>query len=461
MASIKKREGKNGISYLITVTQGKTSDGKQVRRYMTFTPPSILNQRQAAAAAKRAAQEFEDKLARGYEADNRQTFAEYAQYVLKLKEDSGCKHKTLDDYRSMLTRINAAIGHLRLTEIRPSHLNIFYQNLGQDGTRAGKDRAAAKKDIAPLVKSQKLSMKVFAEKAHVSLPTLSKAVNGEKILADKARSIAKALGYKLTELFEVTRNTSPLSKKTITEYHHLISTILHQADKEMIVPYNAAAKATPPKLERREAVSLQPSDVQQILNCINGEPIKWKTIIHLLIVTGCRRGEIAGLKWNKINWERGELLIDCALLYTSKRGVYESSTKTGNRRRIRLPAETIQQLLEYRSWYVLQRMQYGLAWTESDYVFVRDGGGPIHPDSINTFLDKFSDKYGFDHINPHMFRHTMASLLISSGTDPVTVSKRLGHAKASTTTDIYSHLIEQADVAAGESIASAIFGEKK
>ena len=50
----------------------------------------------------------------------------------------------------------------------------------------------------------------------------------------------------------------------------------------------------------------------------------------------------------------------------------------------------------------------------------------------------------------------MASLLIYNGTDTLTVSKRLGHAKVSTTTDIYSHAIKQADERAAESIADVI-----
>ena len=50
----------------------------------------------------------------------------------------------------------------------------------------------------------------------------------------------------------------------------------------------------------------------------------------------------------------------------------------------------------------------------------------------------------------------MASLLIYNGTDALTVSKRLGHAKVSTTTDIYSHVIKQADERAAESIADVI-----
>ena len=48
-------------------------------------------------------------------------------------------------------------------------------------------------------------------------------------------------------------------------------------------------------------------------------------------------------------------------------------------------------------------------------------------------------------INPHAFRHTMASMLYFNGVDSVSISKRLGHAQVSTTANIYAHVMEEAD----------------
>ena len=57
----------------------------------------------------------------------------------------------------------------------------------------------------------------------------------------------------------------------------------------------------------------------------------------------------------------------------------------------------------------------------------------------------------------HALRHTHASMLIHEGIDILTISRRLGHGKASVTLDTYGHLIEGADAAA----ASAIEGMLK
>ena len=52
----------------------------------------------------------------------------------------------------------------------------------------------------------------------------------------------------------------------------------------------------------------------------------------------------------------------------------------------------------------------------------------------------------------HAFRHSHASMLIRAGVDVLTISRRLGHAQASITLDVYGHLIEGADAAAAKAI---------
>ena len=69
----------------------------------------------------------------------------------------------------------------------------------------------------------------------------------------------------------------------------------------------------------------------------------------------------------------------------------------------------------------------------------------MHPDSVTDWLNKFSKRHHLPHINPHAFRHTMASMLYFNGVDSVSISKRLGHAQVSTTANIYAHVVEEAD----------------
>ena len=456
MASIKRIDGKNGVAYKITVTCGRNTDGKQVRHFKTWKPAPGMTDRQIEKAVQKAAFEFEQQIEQGFVADNRQTFAQYAEYVIDLKERSGTKRRTVERYRELLKRINAAIGHLKLTDIRPQHLNMFYANLGEDGVRVSQVKATPKKDINALMKEKKLSAAALARSSGMAASTFAPAIHGKTVSKTTADALATALGDKTESLFKLSQDSSPLSTKTILEHHRLISTVMSQAEKEMLIQYNPAHRATPPKLERAEVESFQPEELAQILECLEQEPIKWRTITHLLIITGCRRGEIMGLHWDAIDWQGHQLRIDRALLYTAESGIYEDTTKTGETRFIKVPSETIQLLKLYRAYYDGLRVKNGDRWIETPYVFTRDDGGVMNPDNVTQWLGNFSKKYDLPPIHPHKFRHTMASLLIFNGTDALTVSKRLGHAKVSTTTDIYSHVIKQADERAAESIADVI-----
>ena len=149
------------------------------------------------------------------------------------------------------------------------------------------------------------------------------------------------------------------------------------------------------------------------------------------------------------------------MLYSADRGIYENATKTGDVRFLKLPAETMAILKEYKKYWFELRAKNGDRWKQSDYVFVRDDGTVIHPDSITAHLRRFSVKHPeLPHINPHAFRHTVASVLINNGQDIVTVSRRLGHSRTSTTLDVYSHLIAEADADASEVIADALLRRK-
>ena len=458
MASIQRIDGKTGVAYRFFVSTGRGSDGKQVKHTKTWRPAPGMTEKQAYKAAQKAAAAFEQAIEQGYVADDRQSFEEYADYVLDLKERSGAKHRTIESYRFLLTRINPAIGFMKLQEIRPQHLNQMYKSLARGGQRADQGRATAKDDAVPaLLKSLKLSHAKAALVAGLSAATVDTLCKRETVSVESAQKMCTAFGLDLKKIFLVERDMRPLSNKSLLEYHRCVHTILAQAEREMLIPYNPAEKATPPKVTRKEVNYFQPDELCRILDALDAEPIKWRTIVNLLIVTGCRRGEIAGLKWKNVNFQNSKIRIDSTLLYSPDRGIYENATKTGDTRFLKLPAETMALLKDYRQYWLALRFKNGDRWNGGEYVFVQDDGSVINPDSLTAYLRKFSQKHPeLPHINPHAFRHTVASVLINSGQDIVTVSRRLGHSRTSTTLDVYSHLIAEADADASEVIADAL-----
>lgn len=237
-----------------------------------------------------------------------------------------------------------------------------------------------------------------------------------------------------------------LSNKTILEHHRLISSVLEQASNEGLIPFNFASKAQLPKIDNKDVNYFQPAQIEAIRDALENEPLKWKALVHLFLITGARRGELLGLKWDKVYFDSNKIYICNSVLYSPDIGVYESTPKTEKSKRfITLPAETIQLLREYKHWQTQERLNLGGYFENKGFVFAQDSGNALHPDSVTNYLKKFSKRYGLPHINPHAFRHTMASILYFNGVDSISISKRLGHAQPSTTTNIYAHLIEEAD----------------
>lgn len=460
MATIEKFTGKTGTTYRITVYSGFDTQGKRIRHRQTYKPEQGMTPRQIEKAVQRAAADFERSIEQGYALDNRQTFAEYAAYILELKERSGTKSKTLDRYRELMSRINQAIGHMKLADIRPQHLNSFYKNLAEPGIRETEGIATARIDLAAWLKANKKSRAGIAKAAGVGASTVSTAAQGHPIRETKAEAIAQAMGKNLGEVFTVEHDMEPLSEKTVLAYHRLISIILAQAEKEMLVPYNAAAKATPPKAAKKAPNYFQPETISEILKALEAEPLKWQLITHMLLVTGCRRGEIMGLKWDKVDFKTNRVKIDRELIISKSKGVHESTTKTNDIRYLTLPTETMALLRKHKREQLRLQLANGDRWIDTGYVFTQDNGDHMNPDSVTGWLYGFSRRHGLPHINPHAFRHTVASVLLANGTDIVTVAAQLGHASASTTENFYAHIIEENKAKASECIADVLLRKK-
>lgn len=210
------------------------------------------------------------------------------------------------------------------------------------------------------------------------------------------------------------------------------------------MPYNAASKATPPRAQKKTPNYFQPEQVHLIITELDKALLKWRLIAYLLILTGCRRGEIAGIKWSKIDFENKTILIDSALLYSKEKGFYEARTKTRKNRYTKLNEILIPMLEEHLIEQKELAEANGVEWNQNDYLFTQINYNPINPTSITCWMSDFSKELGLPHMNPHAFRHTFISLLLAYKTDIVTVSDLAGHSRVSTTEDIYCHVILEA-----------------
>lgn len=263
---------------------------------------------------------------------------------------------------------------------------------------------------------------------------------------------------KMAKPGENKKTGEPLSPKTIIEHHRLISTILAQAVKERTIPYNIAQLATPPKMPKHEMKTFELEEVQAILAALESEPLKWQVCTQLLIATGARRGEIMGLRWENVDFENNRLYLCENRVYTTRTGAISTTLKTGENRYVTI-SNSVMDLL--RRWKIKQATDaLRLSVPLSGYVLTSDNGEPMHPDSPTNWLKGFAKRHGLPPIHPHAFRHTQASLLIAEGVDILMISKRLGHAKVSTTLDIYSHQLAKSDEKASEALETILYKKK-
>lgn len=114
-----------------------------------------------------------------------------------------------------------------------------------------------------------------------------------------------------------------LSRKTVLEFHRLLSTIFAQAKKLHIISRNPAEDATPPKAPKATPTYYQPAELAKIKVAFDVESPKWRTLGYLCMVYGDRRSEFAGIKRSCIDFNTHTILLLGTVLYHPRRGAYE------------------------------------------------------------------------------------------------------------------------------------------
>lgn len=237
-----------------------------------------------------------------------------------------------------------------------------------------------------------------------------------------------------------------LSAATVRGYHHYISMVFSQALKDGIISVSPASRAELPKETKKTPDYFQPGEILDILSALEKEPLKWRTILTLLIYTGCRRGEVLGLEWRDVDTKANKVHIRQAVLYRKETGIYIDTPKTASGDRwVAIPKSVSDLIEQYRKWQQEQIGNLDGNYVDNGLLFTQLLGQPMMPDTVTKYCKRFSERHNLPHIHPHSFRHSAASLLVYGGADLASVAHRLGHAQLSTTLDIYSHAITEAD----------------
>src|SRR5215468_2428657 len=243
----------------------------------------------------------------------------------------------------------------------------------------------------------------------------------------------------------------------------MVPTALHralgQAKAWGLIRDNPAEVAKPPKAPDQETPMLQPDQAAALLEHLRGKPLY--LLASLALGTGLRRNEMLGLRWGDVDLDAGRLTIEQSLEQTVAHGIRTKGPKTKHgRRTISLPAHLVTELRQH--WREQQEQRLGIGRgkaPDSAPVFATADGQHLSPNAITKAWPVAMAAVGMPAVTLHSLRHTHASILIASGVDILTISRRLGHSSPTITLSVYGHLIHGTDDRAAQ-IMDKAFGSK-
>ena len=264
--------------------------------------------------------------------------------------------------------------------------------------------------------------------------------------------VQELINFLATPSGRVDKKGEKLAPATIRRYLTILQSIMTMAWKQEYIQSNPAdtRRLEISKIVTPEVEAFSNEEIAEILKMAQLEPIHIHAVIATAIYTGARRGEIAGLKWEDVDFEKRTMYIRRSVVKLVGQEPEIKLPKTiSSIRQMAIPQALCDVLQELKKEQDRKKALLGEKWHEEGFLFTDWCGHVMHPHTPTKQFDKFLKKYGFRHLKFHGLRHSSATYLLSNGCDIKTVSKRLGHTSIDTT-NIYVHALAKTDKAAAD-----------
>lgn len=267
--------------------------------------------------------------------------------------------------------------------------------------------------------------------------------------------ITKLQTARLDEFYQALTRDENLSSASVRQMHSVIRRGLKQAVKWGWLQHNVAVDATPPRLRQKEAQPPSVRQVQSLIASADRYDASFGVFVRLAAATGMRRGELLGLRWSDVNFDKATIQVRRAVIAIPE-GTAVKSTKTRANRRLVLDNATMKTLDRHYSAMVARAHECEDQLDPDGYVFSHepDSTRPWHPDNATGAFRRLRGNNGISRL--HDLRHFHATQLLMAGVPLKTVSARLGHAMGSTTINFYAHILEDSDQEAADAIGDLL-----
>ena len=251
--------------------------------------------------------------------------------------------------------------------------------------------------------------------------------------------LSKVTAAMIQQMYNELQAEKELSPKTIKNVHGVLHRALEQAQKMGYIRSDPLAAVTLPRIERKQIKPLEDEELSAFLKEIRGNP--YELVYFVTVFTGLRQGEVLGLTWDCVNFEKQTLLINKQ--HGKKKGTREYcfSSLKNDRPRVIEAADGVmdalkKQQLRQQRWAA--RLKDG--WDNPDnLVFTTETGRYLCNQTVYLAFKKIVRRLHLDATRFHDLRHTYAVNSLKSGDDIKTVQENLGHQTAAFTLDVYAH----------------------
>ena len=242
-----------------------------------------------------------------------------------------------------------------------------------------------------------------------------------------------------------TEKLKTVSANSVIHYHAVIYQALKYAIKTDMVPQNVAMKVDRPRKQQYQPTFLDADEMQKLFKVVKGTKLELPVLVAAFY--GLRRGEVLGLKWDAIDFQRGTLTIKRTVTEVRLDGkteiIEQESAKTkSSLRTLPLVGSFKEYFIEVKQAQEVNKKVCGNCYNYDydGYVFVDELGERMKPDYLTNYFPAYVQRHGIRKMRFHDLRHSCASLLLANGVSLKQIQEWLGHSDFSTTANIYAHL---------------------